>query len=428
MLREISISEFIKLIKSNQEINEVEIKEVINIESMSELLELDPISNELKLKYKVIIKNSHLHAVDLRDVHFLNIFEIRYSKINYALFTRSKFAKGANFSTTTFVKTASFRQTWFLWSTYFGFSTFECEADFFLSFFQEWAMFHNATFDKKADFSAGYFKEKTVFRDVRFEQVSFSGRTIERLFIFSTHADLAINNNNVDFDNCSFLGNVKLNGIKCNSLSFSASISRGTIDLTNSDFKSINLVDAYYDVLLMDLKKVYKNTNVTHIDYEDRLENLKTILMRLKANYQKLCMPEEEDIAYRELRRTEYKEYKKEKNYKQFIVGKYFLDHLFGYGTLPLRTLLASILVIILYSILYLFIGINESYPSIFDDKFKNSEIISYLYFSTITFTTVGYGDISPIGEARYIAGTQGFIGVFMMAAFAVTFSRRLLR
>lgn len=34
-----------------------------------------------------------------------------------------------------------------------------------------------------------------------------------------------------------------------------------------------------------------------------------------------------------------------------------------------------------------------------------------YLYFSMVTFTTLGYGDIQPTGELRIIAATQAVLG-----------------
>jgi len=35
------------------------------------------------------------------------------------------------------------------------------------------------------------------------------------------------------------------------------------------------------------------------------------------------------------------------------------------------------------------------------------------LYFSMVTQLTIGYGDIHPVGAARYLATAQGFIGLF---------------
>lgn len=51
----------------------------------------------------------------------------------------------------------------------------------------------------------------------------------------------------------------------------------------------------------------------------------------------------------------------------------------------------------------------------------------SILYFTLITFTTIGYGDISPIGGLRLLAGIEGFIGVIYVSFLTVTLSRRYM-
>ncbi|PLT31858.1 ion channel [Peribacillus deserti] len=42
------------------------------------------------------------------------------------------------------------------------------------------------------------------------------------------------------------------------------------------------------------------------------------------------------------------------------------------------------------------------------------------IYFSSITFFSVGYGDLSPVGIGRMIAAVQAFIGYTLPAAFVV--------
>ncbi len=42
--------------------------------------------------------------------------------------------------------------------------------------------------------------------------------------------------------------------------------------------------------------------------------------------------------------------------------------------------------------------------------------IREYAYFSAITYTTVGYGDITPTGELRIIAGLESLTGLMMIA------------
>lgn len=56
-------------------------------------------------------------------------------------------------------------------------------------------------------------------------------------------------------------------------------------------------------------------------------------------------------------------------------------------------------------------------------ERFKTS-----LYFSTITFTTIGYGDWHPVGDARLFAASEGLLGLIMTASFTVILVRRIIR
>jgi len=50
------------------------------------------------------------------------------------------------------------------------------------------------------------------------------------------------------------------------------------------------------------------------------------------------------------------------------------------------------------------------------------------LYFSTITFSTLGYGDLFPTGGARALATAESFIGALSMAYLVSVLSRRVIR
>ena len=50
------------------------------------------------------------------------------------------------------------------------------------------------------------------------------------------------------------------------------------------------------------------------------------------------------------------------------------------------------------------------------------------LYFSVVTFTTLGYGDIGPVGWARPFAALEAFGGVVMNTLFMLTFVKKMSR
>jgi hypothetical protein len=45
-----------------------------------------------------------------------------------------------------------------------------------------------------------------------------------------------------------------------------------------------------------------------------------------------------------------------------------------------------------------------------------------------VTFTTLGYGDIVPLGLARPLAAFEAFVGSFTMALFVVVFVKKMTR
>ena len=62
-----------------------------------------------------------------------------------------------------------------------------------------------------------------------------------------------------------------------------------------------------------------------------------------------------------------------------------------------------------------------------FEGAFSSS-IRDYSYFSAITYSSVGYGDIVPTGEVRTIAAVEGLLGLLLVAwsaAFTVFYLQR---
>ncbi len=50
-----------------------------------------------------------------------------------------------------------------------------------------------------------------------------------------------------------------------------------------------------------------------------------------------------------------------------------------------------------------------------FGGTFQNT-LISFLYFSSETYTTLGFGDIYPTGQLRLICGIESLVGLLMVS------------
>ena len=89
------------------------------------------------------------------------------------------------------------------------------------------------------------------------------------------------------------------------------------------------------------------------------------------------------------------------------------------YGTNWKRPVISWIfLVFFIFPLLYFILG----------GITKVSSPLDYLYFSIVTATTLGYGDLQPIGWCRLIASTEAIFGTFMWAVFLVVFARKYMR
>ncbi|UCC94644.1 MAG: hypothetical protein JSW40_07480 [Candidatus Omnitrophota bacterium] len=93
-----------------------------------------------------------------------------------------------------------------------------------------------------------------------------------------------------------------------------------------------------------------------------------------------------------------------------------------GHGERPSRTLFTGILIVCASAALYIFGSLLAEGIAFMPDFFQA------LYFSVITFTTVGYGDIVPVGFSKLVAAIESFSGLFIIPLFIIGLSRKYLR
>ena len=110
-----------------------------------------------------------------------------------------------------------------------------------------------------------------------------------------------------------------------------------------------------------------------------------------------------------------------------------------AYGSSPSRVIATSVALILFCALLYPVTGgvqeirLNRTITYELTDPAGASParllavFLQSLYFSVVTFATLGYGDIQPVGPwARAIAATEALAGPLMMALLVFVLTRRM--
>ncbi len=119
--------------------------------------------------------------------------------------------------------------------------------------------------------------------------------------------------------------------------------------------------------------------------------------------------------------------------YSRRRIQSKLIDLFCGYGERPLNVIVFSLLLILVSALCYFFLGVSANGEEIgFDTELSLGANMEYffnsIYYSVVTFTTLGYGDITPVGASRFVAALEAFIGSFTLALFVVVFVKKMTR
>jgi len=408
--------------------------------------------------------------------------------LKYANFGRATFRGSVNFGKVTFKGHANFRKTTFKKYADFGKATFKEHANFKEATFDGSAGFEEAIFEVYADFRKATFKRHINFRKATFKrhtefiEAIFEGQTDFRKAIFEGSANFgkATFEDDADFRLKYFARVIHFLRIKVFSgkkLFIRLNNQGGKISFERAYLENVYLnVELNEGVLIDFTNTLLRNTQIKKDQIENHLlhekkkkfSQAKEIFLLLKNNFHSIGRYDDESWAYKKEKDMErlsqsfpyYKatlknENKKESfpiikwvqkgNFKKWITSA-FSNMIYGYGEKPWNVIKTAVAIILIFALSFSFIGLGN--PEIIELKgtaihqnsgkvidltskgfLKNNLIRNFpdsLYFSLITFTTLGYGDFRPLeGIGRILAGSEAFIGAIMMALFVYTFARR---
>jgi len=112
------------------------------------------------------------------------------------------------------------------------------------------------------------------------------------------------------------------------------------------------------------------------------------------------------------------------KNRKLSYIPSLLMACLCGYGEKPYRVIASSLIIVFLYSFLYAALNLLKVPVDYSSSALK---LWDYIYFSVVTFTTLGFGDLTPKLTPLFqmLTGSEAFIGAFMMGLFVFTLGRK---
>jgi len=390
-------------------------------------------------------------------------------------FFKTTFKKYALFMKTNFRREALFWYARFEGFTYFNEAKFPSHVNFSDASFKT-VTFEKAIFKKGAIFSNTIFNEVVNFENANLtENIFFNNATFKSItkFILIGEQDY------LDFTFSKFNSGIPV----------IIKITKGEINFKNAILENISLTLKINRSVSINFERaVLKNTQLKRRDIEhniiqekkNKYPEAKEIYLMLKNNFHSTGRYEDESWAYKKEKdmerfsnsfgefinnREKKNQFKKillsvKKSLGKKIILKFRLfktwliskkaikwfnlsvsNFIFQYGENPWYVIRFASIVILFFAVLLNILGIvNGGRTDLILQQIKEVQgkynlnysgpvignFLNCLYFSVVTFTTLGYGDFQPLeGWSRFWVSLEALIGAFTMALFVYTFARR---
>jgi len=250
----------------------------------------------------------------------------------------------------------------------------------------------------------------------------------------------------LSFRSCHLDDYIDLRLESCQYIDLSNTVVRDVIDLKSYDFDvKINILDISHMRLLgridIDWHRSKVEDMILHQKHNDNWLYADQFRL-LKENFNNTGRYLDEDKAYVLFKRHEEKAlfedavaerpesilWQRPMYYSRVLI----FDWIGLYATDPIRVLISVVVSTILFGFLYTILILSSAeavISGINPDGGFFTTILEGIYFSAVTFLTIGFGDMTPAtGFTSFLAAFEGFVGVFLMSYFTVAFVRKILR
>lgn len=368
-------------------------------------------NNVNTIKEKYIQGNStttieDIYHIEDNSIYMFSIIENKVIKNNSYKEKEYKIIIGARIEFNKFIK-CNFKYIKFNKCSFYGSSFSKC---IFQNIIFDGCDFHNE--DNNVVFYEGTTFNKTIFKNCNLKKSIFNKINFENVkFLESSLTDAIFNN--------VFMKNAEINDCDCRMFKIiHSSVEKLAFeDEYNTRFDENTLLD------LIIINKHYKKA------YENTAKAYRSIAVKFEKNN----LSDYAGEYYYRSKKIENRALSGMDRIKSYIFWM-----LCGYGERPTYALITSIEIVLVFAIMYMFTGLacdgnvinytDELSQGILFVPNMYSDFLKSLYFSITTFTTVGYGDITPIGMSTLLSGVEMLLGVTMVGIWTATLARKIIR
>jgi len=437
--KDVKAEEILKKIERSEPIDYDHVNVVGDLNLSNSVLSKDQ-NGKIRVNSKVKIAHSTIEG----SINFAD--SIVSSTID---FTGTAFIREAYFNDAIFVGGAIFEGSSFNEDVNFDNTNFGEDANFNNAKFKSGSSFYNARFDGNAEFYGSLFIGDSIFNKVKF----YGGARFDGS-VFSSYANFvgcdfqgetsfyqAEFNWNANFAEVRFNGIAYFKGVnfrKYSSFAGAQFIRYATFEVVqfveDADFSDVQFQDSYFWGAKFGGELTLNGTQSTMMQIE--WDSIKGHIVYNEASYLSLIKNFESLGHYTDSDNCYY-QYRKEKQDRETILESRILDAsalvICGYGVRPFNTLFLSVMVVIIFGILY---WIGKAVPeSVYEDlttRYLGTQLQALtisIYFSALAFITPHASiELRPYKYWKYIVLFEHVMGWLLMTLFLVTLGRVMIR